>query len=271
MIQETSIAFSGSIPMNYEKYLGPLFFEPFAKNISNRVKELQPSSVLELACGTGRLTKYLPFAISPGGRIVATDINPAMLEYAKHSLRDLEGIDWKVVDAVELPFRDNCFDVVVIQFGVMFFSDRHQAFTEALRVLKPGGTLIFSSWDQLRNNPVARVTDELVTRYFPMDTPGFYKIPFSYFNEHKIHEELDEALFHNVSIELLKLYGESKTAAEAAMGLLQGSPIHTAIVERNASVLPVMIEQLTEEIASLFGKKNLSIPIQALVTTARKK
>ena len=104
-----------------------------------------------------------------------------------------------------------------------------------------------------------------------MDTPGFYKIPFSYFNEHKIHEELDEALFHNVSIELLKLYGESKTAGEAAMGLLQGSPIHTAIVERNASVLPVMIEQLTEEIASLFGKKNLSIPIQALVTTARKK
>ena len=137
MIQETSIAFSGSIPMNYEKYLGPLFFEPFAKNISNRVKELQPSSVLELACGYRQTDKVFAFCNFSGRKNRCHGYQSGYAWICEAFLRDLEGIDWKVVDAVELPFRDSCFDVVVIQFGVMFFSDRHQAFTEALRVLKP--------------------------------------------------------------------------------------------------------------------------------------
>ena len=85
--------FSGSIPMNYEKYLGPLFFEPFAKTFLTASRNFSLLPFLNLPAVQADWQSICLFAISPGGRIVATDINPAMLEYAKHSFC----VTWKVL------------------------------------------------------------------------------------------------------------------------------------------------------------------------------
>jgi ubiquinone/menaquinone biosynthesis C-methylase UbiE len=169
---QTNISFSGSIPTYYDADLGPMFFEPYATEMALGIKDLKPSSILELACGTGRLTKFLPLTLAKkGGTLIATDINPAMLEHAKHTVawRD---IDWKVVDAMELPYGDDLFDVVTAQFGVMFYPDKRIAYKETCRVLRPGGSFIFSAWDSLAHNPIAQLTSELITEFFPVDTPG---------------------------------------------------------------------------------------------------
>src|SRR5688500_14598069 len=142
-----NIAFSGSIPANYEDYLGPLFFEPFAQYMNEAVGKLKPSSVLEVACGTGRLTRHLRNTLPSSTSLIATDINADMIAYGK---KKSENIDWRVVDATLLPFENETFDCVVAQFGVMFYSDRVKAFKEAYRTLKPGGTFIFSAWDKLQ-------------------------------------------------------------------------------------------------------------------------
>ncbi len=266
----TPIAFSGDIPKYYDTYLGPMFFEPFAIDMADRISKVHPEYLLELACGSGRLTRLLPSVLSPEANIVATDINPAMVSFAKSKLQDAK-IDWMEVDAVSLPFKDASFDCIAVQFGVMFYSDRKKAFKEALRVLKPGGTLIFSSWDEIKKNPMPFIVDEALKHFFPVDTPSFYSVPFSYFDEEAIKAELNQSGFEDVHIDLVKLNGYSKSPKDAAKGLIQGTPTVTAINDRDDEKLPQILDYLEEKIKSRFGSEALNVPLQALVVTCRKK
>ncbi len=264
------IAFSGSIPTNYDRYLGPLFFEPFALDMAERVKNRSAKNILEVACGTGRVTKHIAAALPKGVSFVASDINPAMLDYAKKAIEPHPALQWQTVDAVNLPFADETFDLVVSQFGVMFYSDRRQAYVETGRILKQDGAFIFNAWDNFDNNPAAQLTQEVITEFFPVDTPAFYKTPFSYHNETLIRQDLAFAGFHDVKIDLLTLTGFAETSAAAATGLLEGTPIYTAIVERDGSLLPAMKELLAKRLSQRFGKTNLQVPLQARVVTALK-
>lgn len=269
LTQQTPIAFSGNIPVNYDSYLGPMFFEPFAINMATRIGKLSPVSVLETAAGTGRLTKFLPGATQPGAKILATDVNPAMSDFGKKAPMN-QNVEWMTADAVTLPFEDERFDLVTSQFGVMFFSDRVKAYREARRVLHPGGTFIFNSWDELGNNPMAGLAQETLEHFFPVDTPAFYAVPFSYFDEATIRKDLLEAGFTNIEIEKVSLMGYSQTAAHAAKGLIEGTPTITAIEERDGDKLPEIMAHLEEKIESRFGRENLQVPLQALIVTCRK-
>lgn len=266
--QQTNVAFSGSIPANYDEHLGPMFFEPFAIDIAERLRKLNPASVLVLACGTGRDTNLIAQAL-PHAKIVASDINPSMLNYAKGKVK-ADNIQWEIVDAVSLPFTDASFDCIVSQFGVMFYSDRPKAYAEAFRVLKPGGTFIFTAWDAIRYNPAAKLTDETLTHFFPVDTPAFYKVPFSYFEEKQIKSDLSLGGFQNSRMEVLKLNGRSASAANAAKGLIEGVPVYTAIVEKDATLLPAISNTLTNNLEALFGAKDLSVPVQGRLVTVSK-
>jgi len=265
-----NVQFSGSIPRNYDVHLGPLFFEPFSELLAERIAALAPSAVLELACGTGRLTRHIAQRLDKSARIVATDINPAMLEFAKQQLPN-EDIEWNAVDAVSLPYPDKSFDLVVVQFGVMFYSDRTMAYREALRVLRPGGRMLFTCWNRVDMNPAAQATQGVVGQFFPVDPPAFYTIPFAYHETVLIREEVLTAGFDRVQIELLEPEGAARTAADAATGLLEGSPIHTAIVDRDPQLLPAMRTELEARLAKRFGRFDLRVPLSAWAVEARMK
>jgi ubiquinone/menaquinone biosynthesis C-methylase UbiE len=130
-------SFTGSIPELYERALVPLLFTPYALDMARRAAQRRPQRILEIAAGTGAVTRHLLQDI-PAAHIVATDLNPAMLEQARKAV-DSPRVEWRQADAQELPFPDASFDAVLCQFGVMFFPDKVRAFSEARRVLKPGG------------------------------------------------------------------------------------------------------------------------------------
>jgi ubiquinone/menaquinone biosynthesis C-methylase UbiE len=262
-------AFSGDIPKNYDTFLGPMFFEPFATEMALRIKKIGFNKILELACGTGRLTKLLPGLADDKAQIVASDINAAMINYGREKISS-SLLEWMVIDAVSLPFEDNTFDCIAVQFGVMFYSDKIQAFKEAFRVLKPGGTLIFTSWNHIEANPMANIVNEVLQEFFPVDTPAFYSVPFSYFDIKKMHANLQYAGFNDIDIELLNLKGKSQSASEAAKGLIEGTPTVTAIEERNPEKLPALMKRLEQLISTKFGLHELQIPLQAFVVTAIK-
>lgn len=267
--EKIDTAFSGSIPANYDAYLGPMFFEPFALRTAARAGTLRPNSVLELACGTGRLTRHLTRTLGSETAITATDINPAMLQFAKGSLAAAP-VQWDVVDAVDLPYSDEQFDLVVIQFGVMFYSDRSKAYREALRVLRPGGRMLFITWSSIDKNPAAQITQELVKEFFPIDTPAFYEVPFSYHDRELMREEILLSGFERVVLEEVQETGSAKSAENAASGLLEGSPIHTEIMARNAASFPEMHKTLTERFAKRFGSRDLQVPLSAWMVEAIK-
>src|ERR1700758_742741 len=114
--------FAHSTPALYDRCMGPLLFEPYAKLVAKRCARLQPGSILETAAGTGIVTRAVHRA-APRARIVATDINPAMLEFAERELRS-EQVSFQQGDAQDLRFDDGSFDLVLCQFGVMFFLTR---------------------------------------------------------------------------------------------------------------------------------------------------
>src|SRR5215471_12536312 len=157
----TDKVFAGSIPKIYETYLVPLIFQPYADDLARRIASRPVQRVLEIAAGTGVVTRALATALLRSVEIVATDLNQAMVDQAA-SIGTSRPVEWRQADAMKLPFPDAIFDAVVCQFGAMFFPDKAKAFAESRRVLRQGGVFLFNVWDRIEDNDFAlAVTDAL--------------------------------------------------------------------------------------------------------------
>lgn len=259
--------FAGSIPHNYDQYLGPLFFEPYAEDLYERLKGKRYQRVLELACGTGRLTRFLAELTREEGQLYATDLNPDMLQVAKEKT-DNGLIRWGVVNAQELPYEAGFFDLVVCQFGVMFFNDKERAFGEVHRVLQPDGTFLFNTWDHYQYNAASRVTQLVLSEMLAPDPPDFLeKGPYSFSDPAVIRRLLEEAGFIQIRIDTVAKMGVMNAPGQVAAGFVDGSPLTGYLNERGAPKAEIK-QRITEAIAAEY--KNLQLPMQALVCSARK-
>ena len=263
---ETTISFSGSIPQLYDRYLGPVLFEPYAADLARRVAAHAPGSVLEMACGTGVVTQQLRAHLAPEIKIVATDLSQPMLDYARTKLATLKNVDWQQADIAALPFPDASFAAVVCQFGLMFVPDKQAAFREARRVLSKGGLFAFNVWDKITTNPFAHIQHETLTKLFPADPPQFLT-PFT-FNDHEVLRQLLTTHgFSNVQLETVTLEARSESARALATGFVQGSPLSTVLQERGVSFDPI-IDAVTEALAQHGGAAPFRSTLQAVVVTA---
>ena len=202
--------FSGSIPPAYDRYLGPLLFQPYAEDLAARLQVDKNTSVLELACGTGILTRVLRTRLPSTVELIATDLNEPMFRHAAAKFRKDEAVQWLQADACSLPFGDQLFDAVVCQFGIMFVPDKALAAREAHRVLKPGGLFLFNVWDAMEHNKLGQLTHQTIASYFEKDPPAFYEVPFGYYNQEEIERMLKEAGFQKIETEVV-----AKVGAEA--------------------------------------------------------
>ena len=260
--------FAGSIPEIYERYLVPLIFASYAGDLAARVAETGAGTILEVAAGTGALTRAMAARLSPGARIVATDLNRAMLDHAQTRISD-KRVTWQEADAQKLPFRDQSFDAVVCQFGAMFFPDKEQAYKEAFRVLKPGGHYIFNVWDRISENEFAEVVTQTLAEIFPMDPPCFLaRTPHGYYDVERIRREIRAASFSSLSTEARDDRSKASSAREAAIGYCEGTPLRTEIEARDASSLESATQRATEALARRFGAGPIEGRIRAYVITA---
>lgn len=263
-------AFVGSIPENYDRCLGPMLFDPYARDVAARVKVPDGGSLIEIACGTGIVTRHLLDALPPSVKIVATDLNEAMINFARQKFGADENIEWKPADALDLPFADQTFDAVVCQFGLMFFPDKQQGVNEAHRVLKPGGQYIVSVWDDIERVDLAKVTQAVIKQFFPEDPPDFYDIPFSFHDQDRLRSLLTAAGFREITIDAVPFPCVSVSARDAAHGLINGNPVITAINERDAAKAPEIEAALAEKIAAQFGSAPVAARMQAIVCSGIK-
>ena len=169
---EKTAGFSGSIPANYERYLGPFLFEPYALDLVSRLQDKKYDHILEIACGTGRVTKHLARSVKFDA-LTATDLNPDMIRVAQDNVHN-DSITWMPADAMSLPFDDSSFDLVVMQFGIMFFPDKEKGLSEAYRVLKTGGKLIFNTWNKAETNEAIHEGRLIIESYFGDNPPIFF-------------------------------------------------------------------------------------------------
>src|SRR5688500_17551620 len=210
--------FAGSIPSIYDGYMVPLLFQPYAEIVAERAKSLRPKRVLETAAGTGAVTATLHAAL-PDAQIVATDLNQPMLDLGAARVRSNK-VSFLAADAMQLPFDDSSFDLVVCQFGIMFFPDKVAASAEARRVLRKGGRYLLVIWDSIDRNLATKVAGAAVAALFPEDDGAFYeRIPFRYHDVAQIEHDLLAAGFDDIELETVELVSRAPTAAEAANGL----------------------------------------------------
>ena len=267
--EDKNAQFQGSIPELYDTHLGPVIFEPYADDLVRRALGAYTSgAVLEIACGTGIVTRRLRERLPASARLVASDLNDAMIAYARGRLAGIASIDWRQADACVLPFEPAAFTEVVCQFGMMFVPDKDAAFREARRVLAGGGTLLFNVWGSLADNPYARIGHVTISSFFDRDPPTFYQVPFGFHDEALHRRLLAAAGFTDVAVERVKLATRSASARSFAIGLVRGNPVSHAIAERGLDA-----EKIVDAVAAALVREGGDEPyqstMQALVVTAR--
>ena len=261
--------FTGSIPGLYDRYLVPLLFRPYAEEIAQRVLELQPKRILETAAGTGVVTQAL-HAAAPDAEIVATDLNEAMLEVAAGRIES-DLVKFQPADALDLPFEDASFDLVVCQFGIMFFPDKVRGNSEARRVLAEGGRYLTVIWDSMRRNPGSELLSDSVAALFPDDPPRFLdRTPFGSSDPAQIEHDLLAAGFTDIEFETVEKRSRGPSARDAAMGMCLGSPLRTEIEERDAGKLDQAVEVASAALMSWEGVMGFDAPMSAHIVVATK-
>ena len=265
-MNQQAAQFIGSIPENYDRCLGPVLFQLWAEDISHRVASLNPKNVLELAAGTGIVTRQLRNVLPAACELVATDLNPPMLEVAKRKFQSEERVQFEQADAMALSYTSERFDLVLCQFGVMFFPDKARSHSEVRRVMKPRGDYLFTLWDSWEANPFARVIHETVARFFPEDPPGFYKVPYGYHESDEIRNAALEGGFAEVTVQRLEMPSRIASARTFAEGLVFGNPLYDEVVARGGNPSE-LCDALERAVATEMGDE---IMLRILLAHARK-
>jgi SAM-dependent methyltransferase len=260
--------FSGSIPGFYESHLVPLIFEPYAADLATRLASRSLARVLEIAAGTGVVTRQLATVLPQSVAIVATDLNQPMLDQAR-AVGTARHVEWRQADAMQLPFPDGAFDAVVCQFGVMFFPDKAKAFAEARRVLKAGGLFIFNVWDRIEENEFANTVTKSLEAVFPEDPPRFMaRVPHGYCDRREIERDLAGGGFA-ASPRFHALAARSRAASPRipAIAYCQGTPLRNEIEARDAFRLGEATDVAANAVARQFGPGAVDGKIQAHIVT----
>ncbi|TPK62866.1 methyltransferase domain-containing protein [Mesorhizobium sp. B2-4-19] len=266
---ETDKLFAGSIPENYDRYMVPLIFEPFAADLARRAASFSPKAVLEVAAGTGVVTRALAPKLSADATYVVTDLNQPMLDYAASRQARDSRMQWRQADAMALPFEDAAFDLVCCQFGAMFFPSRPSAYREARRVLKPGGHFLFNVWDRIEENVFADDVTNALARMFPNDPPRFLaRTPHGYHDTALIRGELEEAGFSGVAIETRAEESRAPSPRLPAVAYCQGTVLRTEIEARDPGELDAATDYAASAIAARYGGGAVAAKIQAHVIVA---
>jgi SAM-dependent methyltransferase len=265
-------AFTGSIAELYDRWLVPLIFEPFALDLVNRISERPMTAMLEVAAGTGVVTRRLAAALPERASITATDLNQPMLDRAQ-AHGTARPVSWRQADALQLPFPDQTFDAVVCQFGVMFFPDKPRAFAEARRVLRAGGVFLFSVWDRIEENEFADSITVTLADMFPDDPPRFLeRTPHGYHDKTRIEADLAAGGFKGAAtITPVSARSQAASATIPAIAYCHGTPLRNEIEARDAARLDEATERAASAIARRFGPGAVDGKIQAHAVRVEKR
>lgn len=266
-MKDQELRFAGSVPEKYDELMVPLIFRPFAVVLGRRAASFAPRLILETAAGTGVVTKALHQAC-PDADIVATDLNQPMLDVASQRIAS-DKVRFMQADALELPFEDSKFDLVVCQFGAMFFPDRVRGHSEARRVLAAGGHYLLAIWDRIERNALTDLAQQALIDYFPDDPPLFMREgPFSYADPLAIESDLHEAGFETVDIETIELRSRAASAKDAAAALCYGTPMGIEVEDREAGCLDRIFERVEQALKPFETEDGVDAPMAAHIVAA---
>jgi len=257
-----------SVAKSYDSILVPSLFEPWAKKL---IQEQQPwtnKTVLDLACGTGVLSKILLQNVGPKGKVIALDINGQMLELAKIKCKSWASFIEFIEGSVDsMAISDDTIDTVVCQQGFQFFPDKKAAAHEIYRVLKPGGKAIISTWCSVDDCELFGVICKTLESINAHEISKMMRIPFDLISKQDLLSAFNEIGFSNIELSTQQQKFYVKGGLKSAINLAYATPIgpnlkalaHTEQGEFK-TLLKKNLEQLIQPDASI-GKMASNIII----------
>ena len=269
--RDSDSVLSSSVFDVYDELLVPLIFQAYADDLARRLSDLRAGSILEVAAGTGAVTRAMAGSLPDEVTITATDLVQGMVDRARR-VGTTRPVTWEQADVMALPYESESFDVVVCQFGAMFFDPKPDAFAEARRVLRPGGRFLFSVWDGLEHNEFAAVVNDAVKRQFPEEPPRFIECkPYGYHDREMIIADLRAAGFDaQPAIERVEHVSRTGAPVHVAAAFCGGTPLRDEIESRGPDLLAHAIAAAAAALAERFGAADLEGRISAqVVATVR--
>ncbi|MDR6569982.1 class I SAM-dependent methyltransferase [Chitinophaga ginsengisegetis] len=261
---------TGNDASNYEEHLGPLIFEPSAKALLPHIVTLPAQSILEIASGTGRLTKHLRENFPAATSITATDINPDMLELAQQQLGH-SAITFQLADAQALPFADQSFDMIVNQFGLMFLPDKQGGVNEAYRVLKPGGHFVFTTWDHTASMGLFKLLiDEIMIPLFEGEDTSRFHTPFALHDPNLLNTYLKQAGFAHHKAVYLKFKGHANSPKHIVTSYFHQHPLGRQVKEKAPADYDRVANELEQQLIQRFGPGAFEFELSALAGIGQK-
>lgn len=188
---------------SYERFMVPSLFAPWATYLVQRANPQQGEHVLDIACGTGIVARHIAPRVGLQGIVIGLDANPDMIDMARTAAeREQIAIEWKTSSAEQLPFPDEHFDLILCQFGLMFFTDKHAALKEMYRVLKKDGRVVLSVWQGLDHHPFYQTLHEVSQQHFGKSS---VQTVFSLGNANELRTVLTASGFGHVEIEPMSI------------------------------------------------------------------
>lgn len=268
-MSENITTFNGSVPQNYDEYLGPLLFESFAIDLASRIDAEKKVCMLELACGTGRLTRHILTQLPADAQLVATDLNSDMIDIAKEKI-SASNLTWGVVDMLQMPYEDASFDLIVCQFGIMLVPEPVKALSEIYRVLKKDGKILFNVWGDINENGIWKIGADVIKSFLAIDPIRQNPGPFSMQDEKQLRDLIQQSGFSKINIDHVRKTGVIERAESAARGFIQGLPVYTIIQQRGPGLHAQIEDKLSSRLAEELGDSPMYSPLYTLVAAAVK-
>ena len=266
-MSDNAAEFIGDIPANYDTGLGPNLFTDFGDRLTSAACKGACTRVIELAAGTGIVSRKLRDSLPRQSSLLVTDLNAPMLDVARRKFADGENVEFATANAMDLGFADASFDLMVCQFGVMFFPDKPASFREAARVLKPGGRYIFNAFSGMHENPYSLIAYGVPAQFFAGEPPSFYKVPFHYGNPEDVRKDLHAAGWTDVQHETIRLRKRIADPEAFARGLVYGNPLIDEIRNRGGVDPEAVASTVLRALNVVFGPTDMTMPLEATMFT----
>jgi len=272
MSQHEHWQLDGSAPELYERYLVPAITSVWAADLIGRAKPQAEEAILDIACGTGAVTRLAAKLIS-GGRIVGLDFNPGMLAVARSVPNAGAAIEWFEGSALSLPFGEGTFDVVLCQLGLQFFPDRPRALGEMRRVLAPSGRVALSVYGPIEHTPAAHAFVEALDRHLGSGTSSIKRAEHIFSDPDEVGSLMAGQGFDQVVVNTVtKLIGFPSVLDYVRFQLI-ATPMASLLAGRDDATRDTVIRNVASTTGSLLDPKmlrdgRLSFPQEAYVATA---
>ncbi len=250
----------------YHRYIGKSIVAPWTEDLIEAAGIRRGHRVLDVACGTGLVTREADRRVGEAGRVVGLDVNRGMLDVAR-SMRG-QRIEWQGGDAAEMPFGSSEFDVVLCQQGLQFFADKSAALKEMNRVLRPGGRVALNVFRSIEHCPWHRAVADALERHVSLEAAEVVRWSFSLGDRDELRGLIAGAAFREAHIRIEGKWIRHPSIAEFLPGYLASTPV--ADLFTDDEVLSVLVKSVTDSLCQYMDDDGLAAPVQCHVITARK-